>query len=250
MLGDPIRQQVGGTIRSRPVSAAVMILGEVDASRSVGVAVNEHEFAIAVAVVMCSFAMLPHGESQASASPASVGIEFARTIEQFVGDIEQREMPGSAAVMSVITDQAEVGRSQPILSLELGDDLADELIGTSDRSPRRAELASAFFVADGIGFREPHDHDRLLTRNELSHGVVRIRIVDVLPSVVRFEIRHRSSEAAAPKWRRRFGHDGQHSSRPVAAFAAQKFVQRSDVAGQRVFPSVSFMVTVNPFSHG
>lgn len=109
MIGKPIGQQICGTVRAGPVSAAVMTLRKIDAGRSVGVAVNEDELATAVAVVMSSFAMLPHRDTQSTADPASIGIEFSRAIKQLVSEIEQRQVSGSAAVMSVIADEAEVG---------------------------------------------------------------------------------------------------------------------------------------------
>ena len=250
MFGQSIGEQVGGSIRAGPIAAAVVSLGKIDASGSVGVAVDEDEFAVAVAVVVCSFAVLPNGESESAAGPAAVSVEFARAIKQFVSDIEQRQVPRPSAVMSVIADEAEIGRAKFVLGFELGDNLPDELIGASDRSSRRTELASAFFVADGVGLREPDDHDRLLAGHELSHGVVGVRVVDVLPSVLGFEVRHAAGEAAAPKWRRRFGHDGQHAGRPIATFVSQEVVQRLNVAGQRVLELLPFLAAVDPLANG
>ena len=58
MIGDAIGEHVAGAGRAGPVAGTVMATGQKDASRSVGIAVHEDEFAAGIAAGLAGAALL------------------------------------------------------------------------------------------------------------------------------------------------------------------------------------------------
>src|SRR2546426_357840 len=124
-----------------------MSLRKIQPRGTVGVAVDKHKLTTTIARVSRDLAMLPHRKAESAAHPVSVGVDFARPVQQLVTHIKVREVSRPSAVMPMIAHQAEVRRRPTVLRFEFVDHLTDQLIGLRDGPASRTELAAAFLVA-------------------------------------------------------------------------------------------------------